>query len=69
MARAAGMKSVRLIKCHYIADGVFDALARERDYSDAAARARLSRIEMLARELPVVKHLARASLVVGVVGA
>jgi SAM-dependent methyltransferase len=68
MACGAGLKSVRLVKCHYVADGLLNDLARDGVYSDVPARNRFFRIEKMARELPIVKLFSRASLVVGVVG-
>jgi hypothetical protein len=67
MARGAGLNSPKLVRCHYTADGICDGLAGDADYADAGVRKRMSRMEKIARELPIVKHFARASLVVGIV--
>lgn len=65
MAARAGLKSVRLAGCHYIADGIFGAAAEETHYADPGARKRLLRLEDTLRRLPIVNKISRAVLAVG----
>lgn len=64
IARAAGLESVRVAGCHFIADGIFDFLAKERDYERTESRERFHNIERFLCHSPV-EQLARAWLAVG----
>ncbi len=65
MSRDAGLKDVRIMNCHYFADGLLDAFTRERDYSSPAALRRMAVAERAAGKMPLVCKLGRATLIVG----
>ncbi|HOX28936.1 MAG TPA: class I SAM-dependent methyltransferase [bacterium] len=67
MARAAGLESVRIEKCHYIADGVFEGLAGPFEYAGSELRSRLHDFEKIAGWFPFTRSLARARMLVGTV--
>ncbi len=66
MAAEAGLSRVRIVGCHYIADGPFNKAVSESKLSKRTIRTRLRAMESVFSMSPVTRNLARAWLVVGV---
>jgi ubiquinone/menaquinone biosynthesis C-methylase UbiE len=64
MAADAGLESFRIEGCHFVADGIFNWAAGERDYARSGSRKRIHGFERFLRNSPLAQF-ARAWFAVG----